>query len=89
MPKTDTGINHIMKKLFELSNEIPVQVFNLLVNIDIFLSCISFDNYIFILLVQIHTSFEELLNWCHLGIIIKVMSKLPLVITVVTIDKKD
>ena len=34
-----------------------------------------------------HTSFEELLNWCHLGITIKVVSKMPVVITVVTIDK--
>ena len=69
----------------ELSSEIRAQDFNLLVNIDSFFP-------VFLLIIignsfhQIHTSFEELLNWCHLGIIIKVVSKLPVVITVVTID---
>ena len=67
----------------ELSSEIPVQDFNLIVNIDKFFP-------VFLLIIignSFHTSFEELLNWCHLGIIIKVVSKLPVVITVVTIDK--
>ena len=74
----------------ELSSEIPAQDFNLLVNIDnffpVFLLIIISSSLKFSL-VQIHTSFEELLNWCHLGIIIKEVSKLPVVITVVTIDK--
>ena len=70
----------------ELSNEIPAHDFNLLVNIENF-----FPVFLLIIIGNSFHLFKFTLHlkncWCHLGIIIKVVSKLPVVITVVTIDK--
>ena len=66
-------------------NPYPCQLVNIDNFFPVFLLIIIGNSLVIITLVQIHTSFEKLLNWCHLGIIIKVVSKLPLVITVVTI----
>ena len=72
----------------ELFSETPAQDFSLYVNIDNFfpvflLVIISKSLHLFKFTLHL----KLLLNWCHLVIVFKVVSKLPVVITVVTIDK--
>ena len=72
----------------ELFSETPAQDFNLHVNIGNFFPVfllVIINNSLHLFKFTLHL--KLLLNWCHLEIVIKEVSKLPAVITAVTIDK--